>query len=66
MNIQDRKKDIPKEFKQLERNADGDIVNLYNIHHLLNDKQIDSLTDDDWSRVNEYQLDLQAELYIMQ
>ena len=55
-----------KEFKQLERNADGDIVNLYNIHHLLNDKQIDSLTDDDWSRVNEYQLDLQAELYIMQ
>lgn len=55
-----------KEFRQLERNADGDIVNLYNIHHLLNDKQIDSLTDDDWSRVNEYQLDLQAELYAMQ
>ena len=55
-----------KEFKQLKRNTDGDIVNLYNIHHLLNDKQIDSLTDDDWSRVNEYQLDLQAELYAMQ
>ena len=47
-----------KEFKQLKRNADGDIVNLYNIHHLLNDEQIDSLTDDDWSRVNEYQLEL--------
>lgn len=55
-----------KEFRQLKRNVDGDIVNLYNIHHLLNDKQIDSLTDDDWSRVNEYQLDLQAELYAMQ
>ncbi len=55
-----------KEFRQLERNADGDVVNLYNIHHLLTDKQIDRLTDDDWSRVNEYQLDLQAELYAMQ
>jgi len=55
-----------KEFRQLERNADGDVVNLYNIHHLLTVKQIDSLTDDDWSRVNEYQLDLQAELYAMQ
>tara|TARA_R100001510_G_scaffold1214_1_gene953 strand:- start:93 stop:269 length:177 start_codon:yes stop_codon:yes gene_type:complete len=55
-----------KEFKQLERNADGDVVDLYSIHHLLTDKQIDKLTDDDWSRVNEYQLDLQAELYIMQ
>ena len=46
-----------KEFRQLKRNADGDVVNLYNIHHLLTDKQIDRLTDDDWSRVNEYQLE---------
>lgn len=46
-----------KEFRQLKRNADGDVVNLYNIFHLLTDKQIDRLTDDDWSRVNEYQLE---------
>ena len=46
-----------KEFRQLKRNADGDIVKIYNIFHLLTDKQIDRLTDDDWSRVNEYQLE---------
>ena len=46
-----------KEFRQFELNADGDVVNLYNIFHLLTDKQIDRLTDDDWSRVNEYQLE---------
>ena len=49
-----------KEFRQLERNADGDVVNLYNIHHLLSKKQIDTLSDDDWSRVIEYDLELDA------
>jgi hypothetical protein len=50
-----------KEFRQLERNADGDVVDLCDIYYLLSEKQIDNLSDDDWSRVNEYNLDLQTE-----
>ena len=54
-----------KEFRQLKRHGNGDVVELYNVHHLLTDKQIDSLTDDDWSRVNEWQLDIQAEAHAL-
>ena len=49
-----------QEFRQLERYPNGDIVDLYDIHHLLSEKQIDKLSDDDWSRVNEYNLELDA------
>lgn len=50
-----------KDFLGLERNEDGDIINLYDWYHLLTDKQIEQLTDDDWSRYQEYQ----EELYIL-
>ncbi len=52
-----------QDFRNLKRYPNGDIVNLYNIHHLLTDKQIDKLSDDDWSRVNEYQLELEVLRY---
>ena len=47
-----------QDFKQLRRHPNGDVVDLYNIHHLLTDKQVDQLSEDDWSRVIEYQLEL--------
>ena len=50
----------PQDFKQLERYPNGDIVDLCDIYHLLSEKQIDKLSDDDWSRVNEYNLELDA------
>ena len=45
-------------FVHLPRNADGDIIDLYSIHHLLTDRQVEQLTDDDWSRYHEYQDEL--------
>jgi hypothetical protein len=52
-----------QDFARLERYSNGDIVDLYNIHHLLTDKQIDRLSDDDWSRVQEYQDELRMMIY---
>ena len=51
-----------QDFKALERYPNGDIVDLYPIHHLLTEKQQEQLTDDDWSRVNEYQAEIDFEL----
>ena len=47
-----------QDFRNLKRYSNGDIVDLYNIYHLLTDKQIDKLSDDDWSRYQEYQDEL--------
>ena len=47
-----------QDFRNLKRYPNGDIVDLYNIYHLLTDKQIDKLSDDDWSRYQEYQDEL--------
>jgi hypothetical protein len=52
-----------QDFRNLKRYPNGDIVDLYNMHHLLTDKQIHKLSDDDWSRVNEYQLELEVMRY---
>ena len=49
-----------QDFARLERYP---IVDLYNIHHLLTTKQVDQLSDDDWSRVQEYQDELQMMIY---
>ena len=51
-----------KDFRELERYPNGDIVDLYPIHHLLTDRQINRLSDDDWSRVQEYQAEIDFEL----
>ena len=52
-----------KTFRELDRYPNGDIVDLYNIHHLLTDRQINRLSDDDWSRVQEYQDELRRMIY---
>jgi hypothetical protein len=52
-----------KDFNRLDRYQNGDIVDLYSIHHLLNEGQVDKLSDDDWSRYHEYQDELQMMLY---
>lgn len=46
------------EFKALARNNDGDIIDLYDIFYLLSPKQIERLTGDDQSRVDDYQEEL--------
>ena len=52
-----------QDFARLKRYSNGDIVDLYNIHHLLTEKQVDRLSDDDWSRVQEYQDELRIMIY---
>lgn len=52
-----------QEFAGLKRYPNGDVVDLYNIHHLLTEKQVDRLSDDDWSRVQEYQDELRMMIY---
>ena len=49
------KKLTNKEFKALERNEDGRLINLPDIFYLLTGEQIDELHEDDWSATrNEY------------
>jgi len=38
------------QFKAIKRNEDGDIIWLDEVIGLLNDDQIEKLSDDDWSR----------------
>ena len=52
-----------QDFARLERYPNGDVVDLYNIHHLLTEKQVDQLSEDDWSRVQEYQDELRMMIY---
>ena len=47
------KKMTNEQFKMLPRNADGDIIHIDDIIGLLTEKQIDSLTGDDWQRYDE-------------
>ena len=55
-----------KDFKELKRYPNGDIVDLYNIHNLLSEGQVNSLSDNDWSRWNEWQDELQMMIYELQ
>ena len=43
------------EFASLERNADGDVIDLYEANIWMTDAQISKLTGDDQSRVDNYQ-----------
>lgn len=43
------KKLTNKEFKALERNEDGRLINLPDVFYLLTAEQIDKLHEDDWS-----------------
>ena len=56
------KKYTMKEFKALERNADGDLTSMYDHFLLLTDKQVDMLSEDDHSRYYDYQEELDYEM----
>jgi hypothetical protein len=51
-----------QEFKNLARNQDGDIIDLYDLFLDLTDSQINHLTGDDWQRVEEYREELMLEI----
>ena len=56
------KKYTMKEFRALERDANGDLVSIYDHFLLLTAKQVDLLTSDDWSRYNELEQELAWEM----
>ena len=56
------KKYTMKEFRALERDANGDLVSIYDHFLLLTAKQVDLLTSDDWSRYNELEQELAYEM----
>lgn len=49
-----------EEFKALPRNADGDIINLYDAFVWFTPEQVDALTGDDYSRVEDYEEELRC------
>ena len=56
------KKYTMKEFKALERNADGELTSMYDHFLLLTDKQVELLKGDDWQRYWDYQEELEYEM----
>ena len=56
------KKYSMKEFKALDRNSDGDLLDMFEHFLLLTDAQVELLTEDDWSRYHDYQEELNYEL----
>lgn len=59
------KKYTMKEFRALERNADGDLTSMYDHFLLLTEAQVDKLTSDDWSRYYDYKEELDYELAML-
>ena len=41
-----------KQFAALKRNSDGDIIQLYDAYPYITDKQRELLSDDDYSRMD--------------
>lgn len=56
------KKYTMKEFRALKRYENGDLVNHYDDFVLLTDKQVDLLSNDDWSRYQDFQEELRCEM----
>jgi hypothetical protein len=54
-----------KEFKALDRNTDGDLINLYDHFLLFTDAQVDLLSEDDHARYYDYQEELDYELAML-
>jgi len=46
------------EFKALPRNDDNDVIDLYGAFVWMTPKQVDALTGDDQSRVDDYEEEL--------
>ena len=49
-----------QEFASLNRNADGDVIDLADAFIWLTDTQVEKLTGDDFSRYDEYQEELRC------
>ena len=56
------KKYTMKEFRNLPRNADGELTSMYDHFLLLTDKQVELLKGDDWQRYMDYQEELEYEM----
>jgi len=56
------KKYTMKEFRNLPRNSDGDLTSMFDHFLLLTDKQVELLSEDDYSRYYDYQEELDYEL----
>jgi hypothetical protein len=56
------KKYTMKEFRALDRNADGELTSMYDHFLLLTDKQVELLKGDDWQRYMDYQEELDYEM----
>jgi hypothetical protein len=56
------KKYTMKEFRALDRNADGELCDMYEHFLLLTDKQVELLKGDDWQRYMDYQEELEYEM----
>jgi hypothetical protein len=52
------KKFTNKEFYNIPRNSDGDIIDLYDAYAFIGNEQREKLSDDDWSRMQEYDEEL--------
>jgi len=44
-----------KEFRALERNDIGDVIDLYGVFYTLTPTQVEKLSEDDFTRYDEYQ-----------
>lgn len=48
-----------KQFAAIKRNSDGDIVDLYDAYAYITEKQRELLSDDDYSRMDNLDEELQ-------
>jgi hypothetical protein len=64
MNMRIKKLSM-KEFNALERNADGDLLNMFDNFLLFTDKQVDLLSEDDYSRYLDYREELDYEMNML-
>jgi hypothetical protein len=51
-----------KEFRALDRNADGELCDMYEHFLLLTNKQVELLKGDDWQRYMDYKEELDYEM----
>ena len=59
------KKYTMAEFRDLPRNADGDLIDLYDHFLLFTDAQVDLLSEDDHARYYDYQEELEYEMAML-
>lgn len=58
LNTRDGEKFSDTEFEAIPRYSNGDIIDLFDAFCFITDSQREKLTGDDWSRFNEYEIEL--------